>query len=361
MRLLFLTKYGRLGASSRYRSFQYLPYLESHGCICSVECFFDDDYLKNLYASGRKSLWAFVAAIVRRLRVLARAGQYNLLVVEKELIPYCPAIFERILRLCGVRFVVDYDDALFHLYDNHPRAIVRLLLGKKISTVMSQATAVIAGNKYLADYARTAGSACVHILPTVVDLHKYSVKTDFSRSGEFTVGWIGSLTTTVFLKDVAPALQSLAEQRHLKLLLIGAGAIDIPGVQIESHPWSEAAEVQLLKRCDVGIMPLPDAPWERGKCGFKLIQYMACGLPVVASPVGGNTEIVEEGVNGLLADDYNAWIKSLGFLRDHPEECARMGAAGRMKVEDFYSLQGAAPKLLEFLRDAVIREATGLK
>jgi glycosyltransferase involved in cell wall biosynthesis len=135
--------------------------------------------------------------------------------------------------------------------------------------------------------------------------------------------------------------------------LIGSGNVIFPDVRVEILPWSEETEVALLQTCDVGIMPLPDEPWTRGKCGFKMIQYMACGLPVVASPVGVNKEIVEHGVNGFLAVTNDEWLTALSTLRDNPELRRKMGAAGRRKVEEKYCLQVTAPQYVKLLQSMI--------
>jgi glycosyltransferase involved in cell wall biosynthesis len=189
-------------------------------------------------------------------------------------------------------------------------------------------------------------------MPTVVDLDRYPVGNDRVRHDVFTVGWIGSPSTTRYLNEVQPALSTLSEGGKARLLLVGAEHISLDGVPIESRRWTEASEVQDVHDFDVGIMPLTDDPWSRGKCGYKLIQYMACGLPVIASPVGINNQIVEQGVNGFLAQTPDDWLHALTTLRDDVKLRARLGAAGRAKVEAQYTLQVTAPRLLTLLHEA---------
>lgn len=356
--MLLLTKYSRLGASSRYRSYQYLPGLKAAGFCCELSPLFDEAYLDHRYRFGRGSIMDLVRAFVRRCRTILSARHCDLAVIEYELLPYCPACFERLLGWMGVRYVVDYDDALFHQYDHHRNPLIRLLLGNKVATVMRQAELVMAGNAYLAAYARKAGAKRVEIVPTVVDLDRYPLPHKRNRGdAPFVIGWIGSPTTAKYLQAIAPSLAEVCRDGRAVVRLIGSGPVALPGVPVEIVPWSEETEVALMQSCDVGIMPLPDEPWARGKCGFKLIQYLACGLPVVASPVGVNAEIVEEGVNGLLATGHDDWVKALCHLRDHPQERLKMGAAGRAKVGQHYSLQVTAPRMVELLRETVIKAA----
>jgi glycosyltransferase involved in cell wall biosynthesis len=271
-------------------------------------------------------------------------------VVEYELLPFFPALFERWLAWRGCRLVVDYDDALFHQYDQHANPWVRRLLGGKIATVMRLANTVVVGNAYLASYARQVGAKRVEMIPTVINLARYPATPPVSDPPVFTIGWIGSPSTARYLRDIAPALAEVCKGGRARVRLIGSGPIDLPGVPVEVLPWREDTEVDEMRRFDVGIMPLLDEPWARGKCGFKLIQYMACGLPVVASPVGVNAEIVEDGVNGSLATTTANWVQSLKALRADVEMRKRMGVAGRRRVEERYCLGVAAPKLVALLQ-----------
>lgn len=350
--VLVLTRYGRKGASSRYRSLQYGPVLERQGIRCTYRPLFDDSYLDRRYA-GRRGLGRIFSGALGRVRDLVLAGRYDLMVIEKELFPYFPAIGERILSRAGVPYVVDYDDAVFHAYDQHRRSLVRKLFGDKIRTVMSKARCVVAGNEYLADYARGAGASKVAVVPTVIDLDRYDTRRAAPKNGApFTIGWIGSPFSARYLQEVAPALATMCVGGKARVVLVGAGDVNLRDVPFEIWPWSGETEVRDMQSFDVGIMPLPNEPWARGKCGFKLIQYMACGLPVVASPVGVNREIVEPGTNGELALSQDDWVEALTALRDQPERAEQMGARGRQKVEAHYSLQAVSPKVAGILRSA---------
>jgi len=216
--------------------------------------------------------------------------------------------------------------------------------------VMLHAEVVIAGNAYLAAYAHDAGAKRVEIIPTVIDLKRYPVVSTEKRDKVITIGWIGSPSTAKYLQEITPALVEVCAEGKAKVRLIGSGLVDLPDVDAEVLTWNEDTEADLMHSFDIGIMPLPDEPWARGKCGFKLIQYMACGLPVIASPVGVNCEIVEHGVNGFLASTKNEWIQALLMLRGNSELRWTMGAAGRRKVEEQYCLQVTAPKLVSLLQ-----------
>jgi len=348
---IFLTKYSRSAASSRYRTYQYLPWLEKEGIHCEVSPLFDDAYLANKYRNGRGSKLDLLRALLRRLGMIPRAYRYNLVVIEYELLPYFPALFERLLGWMGCRYIVDYDDALFHQYDQHHNPLLRKLLGKKIATVMRLAETVVVGNSYLADYAGQAGSKRVEIIPTVIDLDRYPVAAEANIDDIYTIGWIGSPTSAKYLQAIAPALAEVCRNNSACVRLIGSGPVDLPGVDVELLPWSEEKEVELMRTFDVGIMPLPDEPWAQGKCGFKLIQYMAAGIPVVATPVGVNAEIVEQSVNGFHATDHLSWMHALNALRDDHEHRLCMGRSGREKIESHYCLQVTESRLVSLLKN----------
>lgn len=355
-RILFLPKYERNGASSRYRIYQYLPWLERNGFVVEVEPLFDESYLNNSYLSGKKSLTDITRAFFRRIVSSSRARHFDLIVIEYELLPYFPEIFEGLFNWFKLPYVVDYDDALFHQYDGHKNPIIRALLGGKIASVMRRAALVIAGNQYLADYAICSHARAVEILPTVVDLERYPAPTqDSVAQNSFTVGWIGSPSTSKYIAAITQVLTEFCRQKKSLVRLIGATDGAFPDVSSEVFSWNEQTEVALLQSCGAGIMPLPDEPWTRGKCGFKLIQYMACGLPVIASPVGANEEIVEHGVNGFFANTSEEWMQALETICNDPELRKRMGAAGRRKVEEKYCLQVTAPRYVELLKSVLER------
>jgi glycosyltransferase involved in cell wall biosynthesis len=344
MKVLLLTRYGRTGVTSRIRFLQYLPYLK--GIDVHVAPFLEDDYVKSLF-SGRRSAMAVVTAYWRRIRQLLAIRGFDVLWVEKELIPWIPAIPERLLAR---PYVVDYDDAVFHNYDLNPNPLVRFLLRNKIRAVMSRATTVVVGNDYLADYARRAGAPEVQYVPTVVDLNHYPLE-PARRSGTFTIGWIGSPWTARYLPAIAPALKEICAQGKVRVMLIGSGNVDL-GVPVEVRVWSETTETRDIQEMDVGVMPLPDKPFERGKCGYKLLQYMACGVPAIASPVGANSSIVEEGVTGFLASSPEEWVRALTSLKHDATRRTAMGKAARLKVEHTYSVQAQAPRILAVLENA---------
>ena len=348
MKVLFLPRFDRQGASSRMRSYQFLPWFESAGIECVVSPLFSNVALLKKYKYGDYSLFALLAAYVRRCKVLISARQFDLVWIEKEVLPYWPAWLERwILR--RVSYVIDIDDAVFHNYDIHMSAFVRFFLGRRIDSLMAGAKLVTAGNSYLAARAVAAGAQCVEIVPTVVDLVRYSPR---QRGASQRIVWIGSPSTAQYLLELAEPLRLLAKRVGFTLRVIGAGEIRLMGIDVEPILWTDAKEAALIAECDVGIMPLRDTPWEQGKCSYKLIQYMAAGLPTVSSRIGANLEVVVNGETGVFADSPEDWIVQLELLLRDDAMRNRMGAAGRARIESKYCLQQTSPRLVQLLKEA---------
>ena len=350
-RILLLSRYTRLGASSRLRFFQYLPYLEKKGFLVTIRPFFGDNYLAGLY-DGKMPVFSVLKSYITRVITMLGAQRFDAIWMEAELLRWFPAWVEEALFPSDVPLVVDYDDAIFHWYETQRFPGVSRLLGQKINRIMARADLVIVGNDYLCNYAHSAGSRRIEKVPTVVDADHYFVAArDVSR--RLTVGWIGTPVTAKFLFHIAEALRTIVNIYGVSIVAVGAKPQQLHGLPVEVRPWQESTEVAEIQDFDIGVMPLPDNSYERGKCGYKLIQYMACGKPVVASPVGVNTEIVRHGENGFLATTSDEWIDALSLLLEDPNLRFRMGQAGRSMVESDYSMQVQAPRLEGMLRSVI--------
>lgn len=353
MRLLLLSRYGSLGASSRVRYLQYLPYFHEQGWTVEIHPLFSNVYVEALY-TRRLRVLQVIRGYSTRLLTLFRARRFDVLIIEKELFPFLPPTFERLLSALDVPYVVDYDDALFHRYDLHPNTMVRSVLGKKIDSVMRYASLVVAGNEYLANRAFEAGAQRVELIPTVVDTERY--KPALRQGNEQrVVGWIGTPTTSRYLRPLFPVFDLLQKEMDVRFIAVGARVEDFAGAPLEVWSWSQNSEVESIQQFDIGIMPLEDSPWERGKCGYKLIQYMACGLPVVCSPVGVNSEIVVPEENGMFAGTSDEWMCSLRrLLYADASSLYAMGLSGRNRVIKRYSLRSQAPYLVELIKSVVL-------
>jgi len=342
-----------MGASSRMRAFQYVPLLYPVGIDATVSPVFSDKYVSSLQY-GRKNLGEVLSGFFRRIQTLLKSHSFDLIWIEKEILPWVPAWLEQKLLPKHIPYILDYDDAVFHYYDHSRNLFVRQLLGTKHRSLIQRAALVMAGNEYIADFANRAGAKFVEIIPTVIDLDRYPPVMHgplTTNSMPPVVGWIGLRAQAEQLVPYAQLFGRLSTEGKARFTAIGIDT-SVLGLRMESIPWSEQTEVASIAGLDIGIMPLVDEPFERGKCGYKLIQYMACGLPVVASPVGVNSQIVEHGVNGFLAETPEQWESALMALLVDPGLRKRMGHMGRQKVERDYSLQVVAPRLATLLRAA---------
>jgi glycosyltransferase involved in cell wall biosynthesis len=282
---------------------------------------------------------------------LVGARDADLYWVYVELLPYVPAAIER-LATSGKPVVYDFDDAFFHSYDQSGNPLVRALLGDKHAKLLSRAAGCACGNAYLRDFAVRHCPNSI-ILPTVVDTTQYRPRP--RRKGQVTIGWIGSPSTWPNVRPLLALLKELVASHGIRVRVVGAGR-EAEGDRftgLELIDWSEAGEIADVQAMDIGIMPLADRPFERGKSGYKLIQYMACGLPVVASPVGVNSEIVADGLNGFLATSEAEWRSALVRLIEDAELRRALGKAGRQRAKQDFSLASQVPRLVELLRSAV--------
>ena len=349
--ILLLCRYTRLGASSRLRFFQYLPYLEEKGFLVTIRPFFGNNYLAGLY-EGKMPVFSLLKSYVARFVTMLSAKRFDAIWVEAELFRWLPAWVEDCLFPSGLPLIVDYDDAIFHWYDAQRFPGFSRFLGQKINRIMAMADLVVVGNDYLGSYAHSAGARRIKKVPTVVDIDRYYVSVR-DAEGPLTIGWIGTPTTAKFLLGIAEVLKNTVNKYGVRIVAVGSDPKQFRGLPVEVRPWQENTEVMEIQGFDIGVMPLPDDPYERGKCGYKLIQYMACGKPVVASPVGVNAEIVRHGDNGFLATTVDEWIDALSRLIADSELRSCMGQEGRALVESDYSLQVQAPRLEGMLRSVI--------
>lgn len=349
MRGIVLAKYGDRAASTRQRFVQYRPHLTAANITLDLYPLFDNRYLETLFTQGTRNKIHTILAYLRRLRDLLRMESYDFIMVQYELFPYLPAPFEALLRLTKKPVIYDIDDAIFHQYDTHRNPYIRSALGTKLHPIMKRADLALCGNAYLADYVGRFAKR-TEIVPTVVDTDSYRIRPTPVPHAPITVGWMGSPSTWDYCLPIVPMLNEQVRSGQLAFLAIGAEHKASSELPFTFRTWEESREVADIQAMDIGIMPIPDAPWARGKCGYKLIQYMACGLPVIASPVGVNRDIVTHGVNGFLASNDTEWHAAIATLVNDAELRARMGEEGRKRVVEQYSLQAHGPRVAQLLR-----------
>ena len=345
IKVLGLALYGPMAASTRYRLGQYVRGLAVLGIDLQIRHLLGDDYLRVRFNGGSLPLTSIVKSGFARLADLWRADDYDLAMLHCELFPLMPGWLER--ALIHKPYIYDFDDAFFLKYRSGHLGLASPLLGKKFDTVMSGAVSVTAGNQFLAEYARRHNTITQY-LPTVVDTTRY-VPRPKKRGGKiFTVGWIGSPSTAPYLSEIVEPLSTIGLEGPVRFVVIGGKAPVVPNVTVIELDWAENTEIDLINSFDVGMMPLPDNDWERGKCAFKLIQYMACAVPVVASAVGANIDVVSSEC-GFLVSTPRDWIEALRQLRDQEIARVDMGIAGRARVIQNYSLHQNLPVLADVI------------
>ncbi len=357
VRVLALTPIPIEGAGCRFRIAQYVRYLEARGFDVTISPFYSSTYFAFVYQRGRwlkKSTHA-VPLLWKRMRTLREIGNYDLVFLYREAVPAGPPVIERAIAKRGIPIVYDFDDAIF--LPNVSEANQRISFLKKperVAELLRLSTQVVAGNEFLAGYARRHHQD-VTVLPTAVDTDYFVPRPRAdSAPRDLVVGWIGSPTTFQYLKALVPALRDTAIDHRFTLRVSGAGEpVSFEGLRVEDVPWALADEVTLFNTLDIGVYPLNDDDWARGKCGFKAIQCMACGVPVVAQAVGVNREIITDGENGFLASSPAEWKQKLGRLLTDATLRKRFADAGRKTIEERYSVRVVAPRLEAVLRRAL--------
>jgi len=362
LRLLALSPVPPEGAGCRFRVMQYIPALEHAGFAVTVAPFFDAAFFDLVYRPGHhaRKVAAFLRQSVRRFQLLLTRERFDAFFVYREAYPFGPAVFESVLAHTGGRpLIYDFDDAIFLSNSSEANRLASSLkYPQKVPAIIRRSAMVLAGNDYLADYARRFNSS-VEVLPTCVDTNVFVPrKTPRPAGAPLVVGWIGTPTTAAYLKSLSVSLGRLASDHAFEVRVSGSGgAVEFPGVKTVNERWSLDREVELFNTCDVGVYPLTDDEWAKGKCGFKAIQFMACGVPVVAAAVGVNREIIQDGVNGFLASTEREWHQKLGLLLADADLRQRLGGAGRKTIEERYSLAVNAPRLVGMLRGVMDRRA----
>jgi len=345
IKVLGLALYGPLAASTRYRLKQYVNGLKSYGIDLQIRHLLGDDYLRIRFAGGSMPFKILIRSVFSRLEHLSNQDNYDCAILHCELIPLMPGMLER--GLIRKPYIYDFDDAFYLKYQRGWLGIAGPLLQNKFDTIIAGANTVTAGNAVLADYAKLHNPNTI-FFPTVVNTQRY-VPQIKNRGGKvFTIGWIGSPSTAKYLKEIIVPLSTIGQEGAVKFVVIGGKAPHIPNVTVIEIEWKEETELELINSFDIGVMPLTDDEWTRGKCAFKLIQYMSCAVPVVASPVGANIEVV--GVSsGLLASTQQDWVDALRKLRDQPNIRKELGKAGRDRVLECYSLHKNLPVLANLI------------
>jgi glycosyltransferase involved in cell wall biosynthesis len=343
-----------MAPSQRYRIEQWAPHLAEDGITIHLLPAIDQDLMKLLHKPGHsveKLLMTF-RALPRRITEALSVRRYDAVLVHRSATIAGPAFIERLVKQLGRPLVFDFDDAIYLLHTSHAnRRFGWLKFPRKTELLCRISDHVVVGNSHLAGYAARFNRN-VTVVPTSVDLSRYRpVKR--RGNGRIVVGWTGSSTSQTHLEMFAPILAGITSRSDIEIRVLSDRKPDLPGVDFTWRQWSAESEVDEIAAFDIGIMPMPDDEWARGKCALKALLYMAMGIPAVCSPVGANREIITNGENGLLAANGDDWTQGILRLAEDPALRIRLGTAGRQTVEREFSARHSALLLGGVIRSAV--------
>ncbi len=343
----------------RFRCEHFIPYLQANGYeiyYANLLTAWDD---RNFYKRRNYLLKLFIVikSYLRRCRQVAGVRQYNAVFIYREAFMLGRTRFERKVSRKGVPIIFDFDDAIWlNDVSDANKELKWLKRPEKTGEICFLSELVIAGNQYLADYAKQFNNN-VEIMPTTIDTSYHKPAESRPEKNYVRIGWTGSSTTLKHFRLLIPVLQKLKKRygEKLKVRVIADAKVEDERLEIENVPWTSQDEVERLNEIDIGVMPLPDDEWSRGKCGFKGLQYMSVGMPAVMSPVGVNTEIINHGENGFLAANNQEWEQILKQLIDDAVLRKQIGLAGRETIKTKYSIEANKTEYLR-LFDGIVKQ-----
>jgi glycosyltransferase involved in cell wall biosynthesis len=365
-RILYIVAH-RLGRSpgQRFRFEQYLDYLSQNGFEYEISNFLDEKDDKTFYSDGKylQKLWIMLKSIKHRFNDVRRASEFDIVFIYRDAIMIGWTYFEKRFHASKAKVIYDFDDAIW--YNDTSKGNINLEWLKKpskINTIIRLSDIIFAGNAYLADYAKQFNDN-VKVIPTTIDTDyyiksqipnpKFQINSKFEK--QICIGWTGSQTTLKHLQLAIPFLKKLKDKYgdRIRFKIIADVPIKSELIDLEFCKWKKDTEIEDLSEIDIGIMPLPDNKWTKGKCGFKGLQYMALEIPAVVSPVGVNNEIIDEGINGFLPKTDDEWTSILSSLIESEELRERIGKNGRKTVIERYSVLSLKDKYLNYFNELI--------
>lgn len=327
----------------RFRFEQYFEFLRQNGFQCDLSFLLNEEDDSIFYSRGHFLLKAGILLrhYKQRLADLKRANEYDIIFIFREALMTRSNYFEKKFAQSKAKVIYDFDDAIWMNSTSDANRLFKWMKNPaKIETTIAMSNLVFAGNTYLADYAKQFNKNVV-VVPTTIDTHEYRRSQKVRNENRIVIGWSGSLTTIQHFEFAVPFLKTIKAKYGDRIIIkvIGDKRYRHAELGIEGIGWSRADEVKELSEIDIGIMPLPDDEWARGKCGLKGLQYMALGIPTIMSPVGVNAEIITDGENGFLASDHHAWVEKLTMLIENPKLAAEIGTKAADTVRSRYSVE----------------------
>lgn len=357
-KILFLTAYPIEDASCRYRVHQFVTYLERAGYDCTISSFATPALFRAFRTGGQliTKVRQTIYCSLRRLLKLPTISNFDLVVIHREAFPFLAPLVEKWVLRMHPRVIFSFDDAIYCGHGDvsalsHP-FLYRIKHGSGYNDVIRSSFHVIAGNRILAEHAKRFNPN-VSVIPTVIDCQQFWYKRVRLADQPITIGWIGTRSTVSYLEVLEPVLQELAKRNpnRLRFRIFGAPEYTPTLPDCQSLPFNLDREAEDIRSLDIGLMPLPDTEWTRGKCAFKAIQYMASGVPTVASPVGVTTDLIQHNVNGLLANSPGEWLQEIERLISALSLRQQLAACARRTVQEKYSLQVWGPEFASLITD----------
>ncbi|MEI8278492.1 MAG: glycosyltransferase [Bacteroidota bacterium] len=351
-KVLFLVPYpARHAPSQRFRVELYERYLNAAGIEYKIAPFMDETTWDILYKGGsaiQKGIGIIKGYFKRWKTVLFDVPRYNYVFIHREAAPLGPPIFEWIVsKLWAKKMIFDFDDAIWIPNTSVENKIAAWFKAFwKVQYTCRWSYKISAGNSFLSSYASQYNPNTV-LVPTCVDVELYHNQQKEHHTGNVLVGWTGSQSTLFYLDSLIPILQELQQELEFTFMVIANKDPHLPLKNYTFTPWSESTEVIDLLQMDIGVMPLAADAWSEGKCGFKLIQYLSLGIPAVASPIGVNQKIIDNDINGYLVNNSEEWMVALKKLICDAQLRKKMGAAGRAKIVQQYSIQAQKQKFID--------------
>jgi glycosyltransferase involved in cell wall biosynthesis len=331
-------------------------YLEEAGWSVNFYPFEDARLHEVLYKNGQpfSKIARLTHCYINHLRRILKDVQCDVLFIYREAALLGPALIERLATRLKVPIIYDVDDPVFLPYRSPMNGWFSLLkFSKKTHAIFRLSSHVIAINRLIADYAAKYNRS-VSVIPNGIDIELYH-PVERASDGAVRIVWMGSHSTMANLNSISQPLRRLLSEGNAQLRIIGAGQIQLPGINPELHEWSPETEIVLLQDCDIGLVPVPDLAWNRWKFFYKTVQYMALGIPVIARRIGSNSEIIQDGVNGFLVETQEEWYDRLALLTRDSALRQRMGGAARKTIIEKYSIDKQAARVVSLFEQVLNR------
>lgn len=339
-------------ASQRFRLEQYLEFLENEKHTVTLSPFFSKTATSYLYQSGNtfRKVGATLAGFTKRFLDLFKMASYDYVHVIREAMPLGPPVVEWFAaKVLGKKLIYEFDDAVWmkatSVNDSIPRNKT------KVASICKWAHKVVGGNDFLLAYAKKHNDNTTYIPTTIDTANHHRTLKKHNAEKPVTIGWTGTFSNLPFLEIVMPALRKINSEQPIKFLVICNAPPGQKDDFIEHIEWKAKTEIKDLLRIDIGLMPLEHNEWAKGKCGFKILQYLSLGIPALASPVGVNAEIIDEGLNGFLCSSEAEWENALRTLVSDYKKRSEMGIAGREKVKANFSVTNWKKAYLDLYQD----------